>query len=65
MLIIQDGDKYAISKDMQGVCRLSIRFSELQDSGEYMCKIDKQEDKTVTTVEIKGMIKFSKFSTLK
>ena len=39
---------------MQGVCRLSIRYSELQDSGEYMCKIDKQEDKTVTTVEIKG-----------
>lgn len=50
----QDGEKYSISKDMSGVCRLAIKNSELEDNGEYTCKIEKQSEKTTATTKIVG-----------
>ena len=49
---LEDGDYYQISKDMSGVCRLTIRRATFDDSGEYYCKINKQPDKTDTTLSI-------------
>lgn len=39
---------------MSGVCRLAIRSATLEDSGEYICKINKQTDKTETILTIVG-----------
>lgn len=39
---------------MQGNCRLTIKSAVLEDSGEYMCQIAKQDDKTTTEVKISG-----------
>jgi len=39
---------------MSGICRLTIKDCEIQDSGEYSCRIEKQEDKTTTLVTIIG-----------
>lgn len=52
---LTDGEKYDISKDMSGICRLIIKNCELNDSGKYYCRIEKQDDKTYTTVKIVGM----------
>lgn len=52
---LADGDKYSISKDMSGICRLTIKNCELNDSGKYYCRIEKQDDKTSSTVKIVGM----------
>ncbi|KAL1129846.1 hypothetical protein AAG570_012790 [Ranatra chinensis] len=49
---LTEGEKYSISKDMQGVCRLTIFNCKLDDSGEYTCKIEKQDDKTITNLKI-------------
>lgn len=49
---LEDGDIYSISKDMSGVCRLTLKNAKLEDSGEYSCKINKQTEKTDTTLEI-------------
>lgn len=49
---LEDGDRYSISKDMQGVCRLAIKESVFEDSGEYHCKLEKQPDKTTTQLKI-------------
>lgn len=49
---LEDGDKYSISKDIAGVCRLTIKNCILEDAGEYFCKLEKQPDKTVTNVNI-------------
>lgn len=49
---LDDGDVYQISKDMTGVCRLTIKNATFDDSGEYYCKIAKQSDKTDTTLSI-------------
>ncbi|PSN48991.1 hypothetical protein C0J52_03867 [Blattella germanica] len=49
---ISDGDKYDTAKELSGVCRLTIKNCEFEDSGEYSCRIEKQEDKTTTTVTI-------------
>ena len=56
-LFLQDGDVYGISKDMSGVCRLAIKNSTLEDSGDYSCKICKQPDKTETVLTIVGKCK--------
>lgn len=50
----QDGDQYQVSKDMSGVCRLTIKSATLEDSGEYTCKISKQTDKTETVLTVVG-----------
>jgi Immunoglobulin I-set domain. len=39
---------------MSGICRLTIKNCEIEDSGEYSCRIEKQEDKTTTLVTIIG-----------
>lgn len=49
---LEDGDIYSISKDLSGVCRLTIKESKLTDAGEYQCRLDRQPDKSVTQVEI-------------
>ncbi|XP_065220483.1 twitchin isoform X27 [Planococcus citri] len=49
---LADGDKYSISKDMNGVCRLAIKNCEMEDNGEYSCKLEKQTEKTTTTTKI-------------
>lgn len=51
---LSDGEKYSISKDMSGICRLIIKNCELNDSGKYYCRIEKQDDKTSTNVKIVG-----------
>jgi len=54
---LADGDKYSISKDMSGICRLSIKSFELNDSGKYYCRIEKQDEKTSSTLKVVGMCK--------
>ncbi|GLH11534.1 Putative titin length, partial [Gryllus bimaculatus] len=49
---IEEGDKYETSKDLAGVCRLTIKYCEIEDGGEYSARIFKQEDKTTTKVVI-------------
>lgn len=49
---LEDGDIFSISKDLSGVCRLTIKESKLEDAGEYQCRLDRQPDKSVTQVEI-------------
>lgn len=49
---LEDGDKYSISKDIAGVCRLTLKNCILEDAGEYSCKLEKQPDKTTTNVNI-------------
>ena len=39
---------------MNGVCRLTIKSATLEDSGEYICKINKQTDKTETVLTVVG-----------
>lgn len=39
---------------MNGVCRLTIKSATLEDSGEYVCKINKQTDKTETVLTVVG-----------
>lgn len=51
---LEDGDMFSISKDLSGICRLAIKLPRLDDSGPYSCRIDKQTEKTETTVEIIG-----------
>lgn len=53
---LADGDKYSISKDMSGICRLTIKNCELNDSGKYYCRIEKQDDKTSSTLKVVGML---------
>lgn len=52
---LTDGDKYSISKDMTGVCRLTVKNLELNDGGKYYCRIEKQDEKTSTTLKVVGM----------
>jgi hypothetical protein len=52
--VFQDGDQYSISKDMSGVCRLTIKSATFEDSSEYTCKINKQTDKTETVLTVVG-----------
>lgn len=39
---------------MSGVCRLAIKNSELEDNGDYTCKIEKQTEKTTASTKIVG-----------
>lgn len=49
---ITESEKFSVSKDMTGVCKLTLKDCELEDAGEYICKLEKQPDKTVTNVKI-------------
>lgn len=50
--IESDDPRYLISKDINGNLKLIIKESELSDSGQYRCQLDKQPDKTETKVNI-------------
>lgn len=49
---LKDGEDYDISKDMTGVCRLTIKKPKIGDTGKYTCKIDKQEVRTETQLNV-------------
>ncbi|XP_013148822.1 PREDICTED: twitchin isoform X2 [Papilio polytes] len=49
---LEDSDEFQTSKDLSGVCRLIIKAAKLEDAGKYMCKIEKQPDKTESEVKI-------------
>lgn len=51
---LKDGDEYEINKDATGVCRLTIKKATLKHTGEYSCKIDKQNDTTKTHLTVVG-----------
>jgi hypothetical protein len=51
---LEDGDRFNISKDLTGVCRLTIKSGEASDSGQVTCRLEKQEDKTTTTLTVVG-----------
>lgn len=51
---LEDSDEFQTSKDLSGVCRLIIKAAKLEDAGKYMCKIEKQPDKTESEVKIIG-----------
>lgn len=50
--LLKDGDDYDIAKDMTGVCRLTIKKPKKDDTGKYTCKIDKQEERTETQLNV-------------
>lgn len=56
---LTDGEKYNISKDMSGICRLTIQILEFNDKGKYYCRIDKQDDKTSSTLKVVGMLYYN------
>ncbi|RZF42380.1 hypothetical protein LSTR_LSTR004188 [Laodelphax striatellus] len=49
---ITENDKYSMIKEPTGVCRLTVKNCVIEDSGEYACKIDKQDDKTTTNLKV-------------
>lgn len=49
---VKEGKKYEISKDMSGVCRLTIKDCTFDDANEYSCRITKQTERTDTKVKI-------------
>ncbi|XP_025833492.1 twitchin isoform X4 [Agrilus planipennis] len=49
---LEESDKYSISKDLSGNCRLVIHDCVFEDAGEYSCKLEKQTERTQTTVKI-------------
>jgi hypothetical protein len=51
---LEDGEEFQITKELSGVCRLTIKSPKMEDAGKYACKIEKQTDKTETDVKIIG-----------
>lgn len=51
---LEEGDRFDISKDLTGVCRLTIKKGEASDSGQIICRLEKQEDKTTTNLTVVG-----------
>lgn len=49
---LEDNDRFGISKDISGCCRLTIKSAEFDDAGDYTCKLEKQADKTTTKLGI-------------
>ncbi|CAK1595483.1 unnamed protein product, partial [Parnassius mnemosyne] len=49
---LEDNDEFQTSKDLSGVCKLTIKNAKFEDAGKYMCKIEKQPDKTECDVNI-------------
>lgn len=50
-----DGQRFEISKDLTGLCRLIFKGPIKEDNGEYTCKIEKQNVKTTCNLKFKGM----------
>lgn len=53
--IESDGQRFEISKDLTGLCRLIFKGPIKEDNGEYHCKIEKQNVKTTCHLKFKGM----------
>lgn len=51
---LEDGDVYSISKELSGICKLTIKNCKLKDTGDYSCRIEKQTDRTDTKLQIVG-----------
>lgn len=51
---LEEGDEFAISKELSGACKLYIKNCKLTDTGDYSCRIEKQPDRTDTAVKIIG-----------
>lgn len=51
---LEDGDIYSISKELSGICKLTIKNCTLKDTGDYSCRIEKQSDRTDTKLQIIG-----------
>lgn len=51
---LSNDDKYLIGKELSGLCKLQIRKCDFDDAGQYRCQLEKQPDKTETTVKITG-----------
>lgn len=51
---LSNGDQYLIGKELSGICKLQIKNCEFDDEGQYRCQLEKQPDKTETSVKITG-----------
>lgn len=49
---LDDNEFFGISKDINGVCRLTIKNAQFEHAGEYSCRLEKQTEQTVTSVNI-------------
>lgn len=49
---LEDNEFFGISKDINGVCRLTIKNAQYEHAGEYTCKLEKQTEQTTTTVNV-------------
>ena len=52
-----DGQRFEISKDLTGICRLIFNGPIKEDNGEYSCKIEKQNLKTSCHLKFIGNFK--------
>lgn len=55
---LEDGDVYSISKELSGICKLTVKNCKLKDTGDYSCRIDKQSDRTDTKLQVIGKLFF-------
>lgn len=61
--IESDGQRFEISKDLTGTCRLIFKGPIKEDNGEYSCKIERQNLKT--TCHLKFIGNFSRRSEIR
>lgn len=47
-------NKFFIDKDLAGVCTLQIKSCDLDDTGDFRCQLERQPEKTVTSVKVVG-----------
>ena len=49
-----DGQRFEITKDLTGLCRLIFKGPVKEDNGDYSCKIEKQNLKTTCHLKFVG-----------
>lgn len=52
--IESDGERFDISKDLTGTCRLTFKGPIKEDAGEYSCRIERQNVKTTCNLKFVG-----------